>query len=327
MLALVLVVFVSGSSLLLGALNNRQNAALLQQTELRYQMEQAKTALLAYAASSAQFSSHATGPGFFPCPDTDNDGQPQSTCDSDSALLGRLPEYADIAGSRFGFNAEYAGIDRQFWYAVGPRYVYHSTTSTKRTSRSRVSTVSNEAVPYRLFLDGQSGYVAFIIAPGEELDTQDRGTGSNNYTDYLDGLNGASGFNYYTSYSSNPGQFNDRILGITLDEYMVYVGTAVAREMKPVVDAYYTAQGKYPYWSLFSSYFRNQFDDEHLWLRTDTSGTWVGNGERWSSLGVIWSPASSYASTGTLTFNGCTGLSFTFTYGVADGVVRSGSGC
>jgi hypothetical protein len=112
-LALVLVLFVTGSTLMLGAVNNRQSTTLAQQAELHYQMEQAKTALLAHAASTAGLYNNARGPGFFPCPDTDNDGAAESACnvdDLDNAQLGRLPEYDDNSGTTFRFNDAYAGM-------------------------------------------------------------------------------------------------------------------------------------------------------------------------------------------------------------------------
>ena len=342
MIALLLIMVVGGSSFVLAGLSNRQSAYLAQQKELHIQMEEAKAALLAYAANSSNLYSDARGPGFFPCPDTDKDGQPQATCNSNTARIGRLPEYENFSGTYFRFNDTYKGTDQQFWYVVGPRYVYDTATASNRRSRNRTSTSLSAATSYRLKLDGTTGYVAFIIAPGEALGTQDRATGATSYANYLDGNNGDNGFDFYTSDSTSPELFNDQILGITLDEYMVAVGAAVARDMKTVIDAYaanpLTGNGSYPSdsgsltstscpTSSSGTTFSNLFDAQHVWLR-DGYGTSAGNGnnnERWSCpSGVYWNRLS-VTSTGELKFNGCTNLKFTMTYG--GGIVRSGNGC
>lgn len=321
-LALVLVLFVSGSTLMLGALNNRQTTALAQQSELHYQMERAKASLLAYAGSTANLFDNARGPGYFPCPDTNNDGLPEANCDTDSALVGRLPEYETIGSSRFMFNDAYAGIGQQFWYVVAPRYVWRSVKDDKRRSRTRTS--SDYGSGYWLTLDNESEYVAFIIAPGEELTTQNRSTGPTDYANYLDGLNGSSDFDFYTSYSSNPELFNDQIIGITRDEFMLYTGAAVASAVKEVMDEYNAIYGIYPQDSSSCCTFRNQFDDEHAWLIFDFND---GNGERWSSTsyGLTWDRNWPNQDMGTVYFYGCSGLSFTMTYG--GGITRTGSGC
>lgn len=324
-LALVLVLFVTGGTVVLSVLNNRQTAVLAQQQELYYQMEQAKAALLAYAASNATFWSDARGPGFFPCPDTDKEGIPDSSCDSDVALLGRLPEYEDIGSVHFRLNSTYATTDQQFWYVVGPRYVYHSTNDLyQNRSRNRTSNISVNATPYRLYLDNQSEYVAFIIAPGEELSTQDRAAGPTNYANYLDGQNGANGFYYTTSYPSNPELFNDQVIGITLDEYMKVVGTVAANGIKKGIDIYHAGTA-YPDDTTASSAFRNYFDNTDastlLWLDTDSTGADT-NGERWGNY-VTWDRTSN--NTGTLYFTGCTGITYTLTYGGS--IVRSGTSC
>ncbi len=346
-LALILVMFVTGGTLALSALNNRQSTEIAAQSELHYQMAAAKAALLAYAASSARLNSDLRGPGFFPCPDTDNDGLPQSTCNSNIALVGRLPQYEDFSGSRFPFNDTYANVDRQFWYVVGPRYVYHTTTAGNRRSRLRTNAISTlYAAAYWLTLDGTPEYVALIIAPGDELTTQTRSTGATSYANYLDGQNGASGFNYFTSYSSNPELFNDQVIGITLDEYIKTVGAVIAGEIKETIDIYAAANADaYPVdsgsltstscpSSTTGTTFSNLFDSGHVWLRDASISPNGNNNERWScASGVYWDRHTSLLNTGDLKFNGCTNLSFTLKYDYnntidpEDEIVLNGTSC
>ncbi|MGV3590047.1 MAG: hypothetical protein ACO1PZ_00060 [Gammaproteobacteria bacterium] len=348
LLLLMLVLFVAGSSVVIGALNNRQRIAAASRAEVMYQLEQAKAQLLAYAANYAVLYDNQRGPGFFPCPDTDDpaiddSGAADAICDSDLPLVGRLPVYDDNGSTKFTFNDAYADIDEQFWLVVGPRYVYYSSSSSRRRSYTRAfadSATSNWASQYWLTLDDASEYVALLIAPGEALETQDRTTGRADFTNYLDGRNGSDGFGFHSSYPENPEQFNDIVVGITVDEFMLHTGTAVARAMKTVLDQYHANFGVYPgdngssasYTSStcgnttgFANAFENaSYTGTYNWLR-DSSLSNGNTQERWSCrYGAYWDRLSD-AHSGTLKFPGCTGLSFTFTYG--GGITRDGDAC
>lgn len=339
MLALLLMMVIGGSSLVLAGLGNRQSAYLLRQQEVHEQLAAAKAALLAYAANSASLNAGTRGAGFFPCPDTNNDGLPEATCNSSTtptaALIGRLPAYQDFSGSLFRFNDTYAGIDQQFWYAVGPRYLYDTATSANRRSRQRTS--PTYASSYWLTLDGTSEYVALIIAPGEALAAQDRVAGPTAVANYLEGNNGSSGFNFFTTDGNgDPDTFNDLVIGITYDEYMVAVGATIARRVKTVVDAYALANsGSYPSDSgsinstscstSSGTTFSNLFDSQEVWLRDASSSSNGNNNERWACpSGIYWNRLSA-TNTAELKFNGCSNIKFTLTYG--GGIVRSGSSC
>lgn len=341
MLGLLLIMVIGGSSLVLAGLGNRQSVYQQQQQELHAQMMEAKATLLAYAANSAALNGGTRGPGFFPCPDTDNDGQPQATCNSPAiptaGPIGRLPEYQDFSGSLFRFNDTYAGVDQQFWYVVGPRYVYDTATTSYRRSRLRTSTTY--AAPYWLQLDDTSEYVALLIAPGEALASQDRVAGPTTIANYLEGNNGSDGFNFHTNDGNgDTNTFNDQIVGITYDEYMVVVGAAVARRIKTEIDAYALANdGIYPpdsgalestsCSSTLGTTFSDLFDSQEVWLR-DRSVNNGNNSERWSCpYSTYWNKTSTDPDTGVgeLMFNGCANLKFTLTYN--GGIVREGDGC
>lgn len=343
-LALVLVLFVTGSTLMLGALNNRQDAYLTQQAELHEQLEIAKANLLAYLANSNALFGDTQGPGFFPCPDTNNDGVAEAICNPTNTtlpacnsntsrpgpLVGRLPEYVEQSGHRIALSDYNKDLDRQFWYVLGPRYIYHTTTSTSRRSRLRTSTSITVSTPgpacMRMYLDGTGGYVAFIIAPGETLGTQNRADNPTLYANYLDGQNGANNYYYYTSYAANPETFNDRIIGITLEEYVKAVGIRVAIESKQEMDVYYPSRDPDAYPSNATN-FRAALDEitDHPWLMpTATTGN---NGERWSTDTAYTGNSNT---TATINFSGCTGITFSLTYpdGVAPADVRAnGTAC
>jgi hypothetical protein len=244
-IALVLVLLVTGSTLLLGALNNQQSAAIDQQTEVSYQMEAAKQALIAYAKyADDQF---IMSPGLLPCPDFDHDedGISDGDCNPSTEYIGRLPQYVEmpyytdddeLQRGRFYLNNAFAEIDQQFWYAVSPNFLHTS---------SGVLSV-NSAQSGTLTLDDATDIVAVIIAPGEALDDQYRELNSEDYAQYLEGGNG-TGPQFWTAYEENPEAFNDKVLAITRSEIRNSTTyEVVAEEIVDRLDDYHALCGYYP---------------------------------------------------------------------------------
>ena len=334
---LILLVFVmSASSFVLSAYGTRQDILLSRQQELSYQMELAKANLLAYAANSHTINNDGRGPGFFPCPDVLEVLDAPDDCTGSIPMMGRLPEYDLVSstGITMPLNNYYAGIDEQFWYIVGPRYIFDSSsyTSSRHQSRRRTSTSYSLATDYRLTIDGETEYVAVIIAPGDALATQDRASSPLNYTNYLDGQNGGSGFDLFTSYASDPTLFNDRVIGITLDEYMKFVGIAVVRAMKQVLDADHGG-GSYvsgpatpdpgDYDSTGSqSNFRTLFNSEANWLQQSIWSGVSSDNERWTRYSTYIRVDDDNFS---IKFQGCD-MIFSATFGV-DTITRAGDSC
>jgi hypothetical protein len=356
LLLILLLLVVAGSTLALSALNSNPALRAQQQRELSRQMQRAKEALLAYAAHSATLQGNTRGPGFFPCPDTaasdpDGDGivSDDSTTDCtgyDSVttpLVGRLPVAVDTSSGRYELNAYDAGIDQQFWYAVANRYVSISTTtapaSALRNAVLRTSASLADAINYRLSLDGTVSYVALIIAPGEALATQTRVDDPGNHDNYLEQING-DGFAFLSHYPADPAMLNDRILGITLDEYLRAVGMPVMIAMKRQLDAYYVDNGNayptspgYAEFPLqpslpasqddFLSAFYNPGAAAPLWLRNDAAAPPdQGNGENWPSFIHYYQESESRAQ---LVFSGCPGMIYTID--VTGGISRAGDSC
>ena len=320
---LVLLIFLAtASSLVLSALStSRQDIEAQSQRELAYQMQLAKANLLAYAANSHLFHNDGRGPGFLPCPDNDALDEAAPASCTGIAQLGRLPQFAEAGGGRMPFNDFYAGTDQQFWYTAGPRYVYENDpVSEFHKARYRTSTTWAEASDYRLSLDGVTGYVAFIIAPGEASSSQNRSGGSEDYANYLDGQNGGDGYNFHSSYAANPAQFNDQILGITLDEYMHYVGPEVTRAIKLVLDQQHDLDGFYDAYDPLD--FRDFFDTRQAWLIQDASIA-PSNNELWSTY-TVYEKLSDDSFR--IYFSGCANMWFVATYG-STSISRDGDSC
>jgi len=329
------VFFVSGSSLMISTMNNRQSTALKQQQELQIQLAAAKAALLAYAANTPQLFDDAVGPGYLPCPDISNSAVGTTTCTatSTSKILGRLPEYVlDSNGSKFAINDHYAGVDQQFWYAVSP-YHLRETSNTFRDARNRT-----DAVTYnRLKLDGVDDIAALIIAPGSALATQDRASNLNLYSNYLDGTNGSSATDYISLYNDNPEAFNDTVLAITHDELMQVAGYRMAAKLKTYLDAAhggtsypsscYLSGAQRVQLTYFTALKQSWSDIEDYDLRSSSAYTSLACSPNTVSY---YRPSRTYYTltgnnTATVYFRGCNLMTFQLTYG--GGITRVGDTC
>lgn len=282
LLALLLVLLIAGSSVLLGGFNNRQQLVNTRHAESLYQLTQAKEALLAFAANSARLYDNNRGPGYLPCPDITGDGFPNEgeDCDSDEPLAGRLPNAVDTGTTIFRITAADSDAESRFWYVVAPRHVYHSEEDALRLARWR-SSAQNPEASLRLTLDGNSNYVALLIAPGEVLDFQERIGNQNVFAAYVESALPTSPFSF-TSTSANPANHNDIVLGITHDEYMRKVGPALAGSIKELLQDTYEVDSVYPEGKTADGI--NGVDPEFLsiatgmpaWMSTEAWLTYVG---------------------------------------------------
>lgn len=246
LLALLLVVFITGSSFLFGVVNSSQPIANAQQRELARQLQQAKESLLAYVSNSTALLTDdaGVGPGYFPCPDLNNNGLPgggpagAETCNA-TANIGRIPQFVTLPnGTRYNFNSYYAGLDEQFWLVVHRDFL-------RTAANTDILTRSNPG-PARLSLNGQAGYVALLVAPGEALPSQDRtGSGRFDRRNYFDGNNALSTTQFTTS-GRELDVFNDQILGITHTEVVEYMGIQLAKEIRQRLETYHASELDYP---------------------------------------------------------------------------------
>ncbi len=244
-LALILVLVVGGSAFTLSALNNRQSAKLSLERDVYEEMELVRQALISYARYTSSLYPDAPGvsPGLLPCPDLDNDGISDTDCDPTTEYSGRLPQYVQLPyndangnPARFYLSSTYAGTDRQFWYAVSPNFL-HTSTGTLSANSAQAATLT---------VDTDSDIIAVILAPGEALEGQDRGSSPNDYAQYLEGGNGLSQ-TFITKYDANPTAFNDTVLAIRRSEVRdENVYRAAAASIQTRLEAYYSLCGYYP---------------------------------------------------------------------------------
>lgn len=231
----VLVTLVLGS--LLSAWSNRQ-AIESRERATQAALQQAKEALIGYAAA------YAGNPGHLPCPeDTDKigsslEGSTQPACSTTALPFGRLPWRTLKTGKLLDGDAA------PLWYALSPGF------SSAPINLNTVGQLSVDGVP--------NAAVAVILAPGAALPGQQRSepTAANppQAGDYLDQSNPAGSF-----VSHGPAAtFNDRILIISQAELFNAVNRTVLAEIRGLDDqapglpirglrGYFTDHGGFPW--------------------------------------------------------------------------------
>lgn len=239
LLAFMLILIIGTSYLLV----NHLNANLLKvsaETETRLALNQAKQALIGYAVTYPDHHS-GFGPGYLVCPDRDNDGQTDaggcSLTTTSTTSIGRFPyktlEAEDIRDS----NGE------RLWYIVSNNF---RNNPKKEPFNSETAGDPSGS----LTVNGIPDIAAVIFAPGAPLDSQNRNTSPNSYSDYLEITISADASSITTS------DTDDFIL-LTRDELMRAVEKRVLGEAKVFLSNYfYSTDGgnsnAYPWFTPFA---------------------------------------------------------------------------
>lgn len=233
LLAFFAILFIAGAGAIISILDfNSLNRN--RDTETFKALREAKEALLAYSVLYATnynpTNATTVGPGYLPCPDTNGNGVENLPCSGNS--LGRLPRSIILpSGKIFSLSDFKSTVDEQFWYSVA------STFSHNPMGVINSSTVTN------MTLNGQDRIAAVVIAPGLANNSQSRP--SNNSNRYLEDIN-TSAPNFVSSTTVNSDLFNDKVLGITIDEIMRPVTRQVAALLKQSLDAFHVTELRYP---------------------------------------------------------------------------------
>ncbi|MEQ8952619.1 MAG: hypothetical protein RL120_00675, partial [Gammaproteobacteria bacterium] len=121
--------------------------------------------------------------------------------------------------------------DQQFWYSLSDAFRYSPASVLNSSSAATLS------------VDGQGGFAAVIIAPGEAVASQNRP--SNNASNYLEAGN-VGGPAFVNSNPPDPDNFNDIVFGISMAELMPMVTARVAESVRTQLNAYHGINGFYP---------------------------------------------------------------------------------
>jgi hypothetical protein len=249
LLALVALVALMSAYYIIGSLNRTSSEVVAERNRTNIQvLQEAKSALIAYAASQAWDWTSGSGqtdqPGALPCPATDTSGNAGASCSSNSSRIGRLPWKKIGAGELHDASGE------TLWYGLSTNFRKLSGTTVINSDTQGTLTITGSTPA--------SNVVAVIIAPGVALGGQSRtssGVASNTITDFLESVNtGGSELAFSTASSSDT--FNDQLITITQADLMAAVEPSVIarieQDIKPSLQNYYAQWGRLPYPSSFT---------------------------------------------------------------------------
>ena len=118
------------------------------QAQTTHSLALAKAALLGYATSYPEQHRTGPGPGYFPCPDIDDDGSPNSACPR--AAIGRLP------WRRLGIHDVRDSSGERLWYVLADEF---------RNNPFKYEPLNTEMFG-SLSLNGREGYVEEQVTVG-----------------------------------------------------------------------------------------------------------------------------------------------------------------
>jgi hypothetical protein len=247
LLAMLLIVATGASWFLVSRLNaDSGSVPAVNRARNAQVLNRAKQALIGYIAQQAATSGE-NNPGRLPCPEAVNNigtinegssapwiGPPAtSTCNS----IGRLP------WRTLGLDKLVDSTNEPLWYVVGPSWRLTNSSSTLLINSNATGDIT---------VDGTSGVVALIIAPGQAMNVQAatgctarnqaRSTPSPtmNALDYIECVNTGT-LSFVTTAAST--SFNDQVMRITASDVMPAIEAAIAkrieREIVPALNSVY----------------------------------------------------------------------------------------
>jgi type II secretory pathway pseudopilin PulG len=226
---------------------SRANMHQLKMQKTQQSLAIAKQALLAYSSdkidTAAKCGLNCPRPGDLPCPDRNNDGNAEISCNTQALRLGRLP------WKTLGIDDIRDGASERLWYAVSERF--KNNTRVLPLNSETLGAISLKDAQGNLIYDAAngSGLVAVIIAPNEILtraDNLQQSRSAANLDDpqhYLDIAanednadfveNNANGFVLGTL--SQDDSINDAIMTITKNEINTLMEKRVLAEVMQAV--------------------------------------------------------------------------------------------
>lgn len=189
------------------------------------QLKNIRQRLLTYAAILPDlYEDNTIGPGYLPCPTTEDDAEAIGGCYHETIVSGWLPR--QIVGQNISFEAEGLEWDR-VWYVLDARYAFRTNAAgcggaPLSDSSGRCRPLNTSISPDRITLNGRDDIVALIIYAGSAIGGQSRSAAKPeaDIKDYLDGENN-DGDAEFISRSTDPdtGQFNDVVVPIYKAEW------------------------------------------------------------------------------------------------------------
>lgn len=182
-LAIVLLLAVAGAA---AAIAMSAQATSVQRARISERaLAQAREALIAHAAERP--ITREVGPGYLPCPDTDDDGWAEATCGSLSGHLGQAERLGRLPWKTLGLPDLRDGHGERLWYAVSTRHKGLLNCAASAPCRDMAPAAALGTITVRdpggaVLHDGTAadparaadgGAAAVVIAPGAPLTRAD----------------------------------------------------------------------------------------------------------------------------------------------------------
>ena len=252
LIVLMTLIVLTSASVLLDKLNSRARAELEQQVRTAEALSAAKAALLAYAVTYPDNYGDTRGPGYLPCPDTNNNGLPNPDCGPKA--IGRLPDSikTDVDGipgeeEIFAASDLRDGAGERLWYALSDDFREDPPADPAVVNSDTFGQLTLDVAPAL-----EDKVVALIFAPGIEVGSQYRDGSENDVTQYLESENSDGDESFVSADMSV--DFNDRVVAVTRDELMTAVEKRVMAEVSQALEDYkedYGSDVSYPWLSPF----------------------------------------------------------------------------
>ena len=189
------------------------------------ELQKIKNRMLTYAVMQPEIFNDTVSPqdipglGYFPCPDTNGDGNTNNPCGGVgvNVVIGMVPE--SISSRMFNF-IEKQSESHQYWYAVDARFLVQNTLYAYDAEFRRFPLNANLPALANLTLDGRNDIVMVLFYSGQEMINQNQ-SNIGMVGDFLEFEN-ADGDVDFISVDPNPGNlndFNDSAIAITREEW------------------------------------------------------------------------------------------------------------
>lgn len=201
LIGLVTAIALIFAGLMLNHLNRGQLKKLKIQKSQSVLVE-AKQALLAYSTetfpAAPNCSLNCPRPGDLPCPDLNNDGEAESSCNTQASRIGRLP------WKTLGLNDLKDGDGESLWYAVSDQYKNNPRVIPLNSDSVGSISLRNSQGILTFDASSQQGLAAVLIAPHQPI------TRADGFQQVRDTQNSLSPSNYLeTAYNEDNASFID----------------------------------------------------------------------------------------------------------------------
>ena len=232
LIVLILMLSLSGIALYSA---RHANSASTYSADVSERLVSAKQALIEYAVSYPQlYLENSAGPGKFPCPDSNGNGNAGPTCPTLS--VGLLPrEFTVPTGVVQTLQPDRSVSTEPLWWVVAGPFRNRPAAS----GAPGHAMILNSHTEPRLRLDSMTDVIGLLIAPGPPLPGQTRGGPSLHVADYLEGEN-ADG-----DYTFSKAAGNDRVVAVRWRDVMPLVERQVLGVIRDRLQQYKTDHGQF----------------------------------------------------------------------------------